>query len=79
MHPIQPQDNGILARIRGEEIAAGIQGLPPPETGQPELMSIEVGTLHNGRVLITYRLRLYKRSRRWYGHWAASRAVPVLH
>lgn len=75
----EQHDNGILAGIRGEEIAAGNQRLPPPGPGQSERLSVEVDTLYNGRVLITYRLQSYKRGKSHYWRWAASRAAAVLY
>ena len=72
-------DNGILALIRGEEIAAGTRHLPPADGGQPERASVEVDTLYQGRVLITYQLKMYKRRKDRYWTWAAIRAAAVLY
>ena len=72
-------DNGILALIRGQEIAAGNNSLPRPGQGQPERMSVEVDTLYWGRVLIVYHLKSHKRGKSHYWSWAAVRAVAVLY
>ena len=76
---IGPHDNGILARIRGEEVAEGSRRLPPAGEGQPARLSVEVDTLHNGRVLITYQLHHFKQRKTSYWAWGACRAVAVLY
>lgn len=72
-------DNGILALVRGEEIAAGISGLPLPGPGQAARLSVEVDTLYQGRVLVAYHLRSHKRGKSHYWFWAAARAAAVLY
>ena len=68
-------DNGILARVPGEFIAAGSKLLPPagPEqlaTGQAVVPDVR----DLGAVRITYELASHRhgKSRRWY--WLAVRA-----
>ncbi|NMM75399.1 hypothetical protein B2J88_20330 [Rhodococcus sp. SRB_17] len=70
-------DNGVLALIRGEEIAAASQRLPQPEQGLPERMTVDVDLLQHGRVRITFRLTLHKRgkSRHWF--WTAVHAEQL--
>ena len=70
-------DNGILARIRREDIAKGSNTLPPAGAGQPEQMKVEIDTPNNGRVRITYALNLNKRGKNRYWFWGAHHAEPV--
>lgn len=69
-----PHDNGCLAKVRGEEIAAGSQFLPSPAEGQPEYLAVEIETVTLGRVRITYHLQSYKRGKIKYWHWVAKHA-----
>lgn len=70
-------DNGILARIRGEDIAKGSNSLPRAGAGQPEQMKVEIDTPGSGRVRITYYLNRHKRGKSHYWFWAAHHAEPV--
>jgi hypothetical protein len=68
-------DNGILAKIPGDFISAGMRQLPPPAAGvdaQPRAVTVQVPD--HGAVQIAYALASYRhgRSRRW--HWVAVRA-----
>jgi hypothetical protein len=71
-------DNGVLARVRGEEIGAASQTLPRPGPDQPKHMTVDIDTVNAGRVRLTFHLSSYKRPRKqqfWY--WLAKRADPL--
>lgn len=72
-------ENGILARVPGQYIAAGGADLPaagPEQESQPVRHVVVDDVPDLGAVRITYRLNSYRqgRSRRW--HWLAVRADP---
>lgn len=72
-------DNGILARVPGEYIAAGASTLPKAGADQEgelvRLVVVEVPDL--GAVRISYRLRSYRHGRSRLWHWLAVRGDVV--
>lgn len=70
-------DNGILAKIRGDDVAAGGQLLPAAGPGQPPELSAVVDTPAFGKVRITYRLKSSPRKKTGLWFWTAFHAVAV--
>jgi hypothetical protein len=70
-------DRGILVKIRGDDISAGLKLLPVARDGQPPELSAVVDTPDFGKVRITYRLKRSPRrmSNLWF--WTACHAVAV--
>ena len=71
-------DNGILAKIRGDDIAAGGQLLPAAGPGQPPELAAVVDTPGFGEVRITYRLKRSPRKKSSLWFWTACHAVALL-
>lgn len=72
-------ENGVLARVPGEFIAAGAKQLPVPseaEAEAPERVAV-VNAPDLGDVRIAYRLRSYRHGRSRLWHWVAIRADQV--
>lgn len=67
-------DNGILVKIRGEDIAAGSRSLPTAACDQPAGRSTVVDTPNFGKVLITYRLGKSPRRHANLWFWTACHA-----
>jgi hypothetical protein len=70
-------DNGILVKIRGDDIAAGSHLLPPAGPGQPGTRSAVVDTPNFGKVQITYRLNRSPRKKTGLWFWTAFHAEAV--
>lgn len=70
-------DNGCLALVRGEEVAAGNNSLPKPETSAETVMVVEVDTQRLGLVRIDYHVKINKRGKAIYRYWTAVRADKV--
>lgn len=70
-------DNGILGKIRGDDIAAGGQMLPTACPGQPPELAAVVDTPGFGKVRITYRLKRSPRRMSGLWFWTAFHAVAV--
>lgn len=68
-------DNGILVKIRGDDIAAGGQMLPPAGPCQPLELAAVVNTAAFGKVRITYRLKNSPRKKTGIWFWTACHAV----
>jgi hypothetical protein len=71
------ENNGILAQVPGEFIAAGTEQLPPPgpdQQEQPTRATVVQGVRDLGAVRITYELKSYRRGKSRAWHWAALRA-----
>lgn len=68
-------DNGILVKIRGDDIAGGSHLLPPAGPGQPPKLSAVVDTPNYGPVRITYRLCKSPRRRVNLWFWTAFHAA----
>lgn len=71
------EDNGILASVPGESIAAGIDQLPragADQQGQPLQKTVVTGVRDLGAVCITYQLNTYRRGRSRLWHWVAVHA-----
>lgn len=70
-------DNGILVKIRGDDISAGSKLLPPAGAGQPPKLSAVVDAPDFGKVLITYRLKSSPRKKTALWFWTACHAAAV--
>ncbi len=70
-------DNGILVKIRGEDISAGGKMLPPAGPRQPPELSAVVDTPDFGKVRITYRLKSSPRKKTGLWFWTACHAAVV--
>jgi hypothetical protein len=73
-------DNGILVKVRGDDIAAGSQLLPSAGPGQPPRLAAVVDTPNLGKVRITYRLNRSPRKKTGLWFWTACHAevAPLL-
>ncbi len=71
-------DNGILAQILGQHVAAGSKQLPPPSDIQPaELVTeLDVGRPH-GLVRIRYKLMRHRHGKSVNWFWTAIHAEQV--
>lgn len=70
-------DNGCLALVKGEEVAAGHNTLPKAESTTETVLVVEVATERCGLVRIEYRLQINKRGKARYRYWHAVRADRV--
>jgi hypothetical protein len=70
-------DNGILERIRGEDIAAAIQTLPPAELSKVDTIEVDHDVPGIGRVRFTARRKRAKHHRHSHYFWSAAKAVVV--
>lgn len=76
--PAAPSANGILARIGGQYISAGVDQLPP---AGPQEMAERVAVVPDvpdlGNVRIRYMLNSYRHGRARHWHWLAVHAEVV--
>lgn len=72
-----PSDNGILAYVGGQYIAAGSAKLPAAKSSEPEERTAMLEVPDLGLVRITYRLNSYKHGRSRHWHWLAVKADRV--
>lgn len=70
-------DNGCLALVRGEEVAAGNNSLPSPGGAVDPVMVVELDTQRCGLVRIEYHLKIHKRGKTRHRYWNAVRADRV--
>lgn len=65
--PSVPGDNGIMAQVPGQHLAAAQLALPPAETMQNQVVTVEADGGWVGRVRITFQSTLHKfhRTQRW--------------
>lgn len=70
-------DNGILARIRGQDIAAALNTLPPAESCETATVETEYDVPDVGRVRFTVERCRSKRGKFVRYFWTACRAVLV--
>lgn len=78
MGPTPGEDNGILARVTGDVIAAGSNGLPSAE-GSKKGDSMTTGaSLHDGtRVLLYYVVMQHTRHKSTHRWWCCYRAGAI--
>jgi hypothetical protein len=69
--------NGILARVRGEDISAGNKQLPDPVHATVGSAIAEVNGLHRGPIQIVYHRRVQRSGRNRFPYWVAVRAWEV--
>ena len=69
--------NGILVKVRADDIAAGSHLLPPAGPGQPVELTAVVDTPNLGKVRITYRLKRSPRKKTGIWFWTAGYAEVV--
>jgi hypothetical protein len=67
-------DNGILARVPGQYVGQGSNGLPDPETATDQELTATVDAGWAGVVTITYRRQLAKHRKHSHWYWRAVRA-----
>ncbi|ABM33449.1 hypothetical protein QRO08_03835 [Paracidovorax citrulli] len=67
-------DNGDLAWVLGEEVADAILSLPPAEPDQPETVTVDTHAQQLGPIRLTLARHRYKRGKRVFWIWVASRA-----
>lgn len=74
MDPVEDDNIGILAQIRGDYITRASNLLPPATAGEDTHAAVEVDVPGIGRVRITFELHSSRgrRSRHWF--WTATRA-----
>lgn len=70
-------DNGILAQVPGQFIAAGMQTLHRPDRQGPQEMRVELDADWVGRVEITYQVREHRRGKSLNVFWHAVHARQV--
>lgn len=70
-------DNGVLALVRGEEVAAGSNSLPNAGGAVDTVMVVEVDTQRCGPVRIEYHLKVHKHGKTRHRFWLAVRAWAV--
>ncbi|MBU2123027.1 MAG: hypothetical protein KJ999_21660 [Gammaproteobacteria bacterium] len=71
-------DKGILVKIPGDDIGAGVKMLPPASAAQPPELSVVVDTPNFGQVRIKYRLNKSPRRMSGLWFWTACYAAAVL-
>lgn len=70
-------DNGCLALVKGEEVAAGHNTLPSAASATETVRVVEVNTERCGLVRIEYHLKVIKQRRVRHRFWHAVRADRV--
>lgn len=70
------EDNGILASVPGQSIAAALESLPPAATTEADQI-VEIKADHIGPVRIDVIRRKAKHGKHSHWYWAAYRAEAV--
>jgi len=70
-------ENGILAQVPGNIVAAALQTLPPPTAIGPDTATVIFDAEHLGLVQFTIEKCRLKHGRHSHYYWSASRAEPV--
>lgn len=72
-----PIDSGILAKLPGGAVAAGIHGLPTAGPTGPQELKAEVDAGWVGRVEITYRVTKFRHGKSVFYCWTGVHARTV--
>lgn len=75
--PASAQANGILSRLRGDQIANALALLPPASAAEPSHRDLEVRFEGWGLVRLLVEKRRARHRRHSHYFWAAYRAEPV--
>ncbi|MCK9511555.1 MAG: hypothetical protein M0R28_10040 [Pigmentiphaga sp.] len=71
-------DNGILTRLPGEYVSAGLAPLPDPMTAhRGEIRRLVVSAGPHGRVRVTYKLLTRKSGEQSHHFWCAIHAEQI--
>lgn len=70
-------ENGVLAQVPGNIVAAALNSLPPPTAIGPDTAAVIFDAEHLGLVQFTIEKRRVKHGRHSHYYWSASRAEPV--
>jgi len=70
------EDNGILAKLTGADVAKAVLMCPDPDTAQGQERTVLIGTEYHGAVRVRCRLLRLKRGRNLLRFWTAVRAEP---
>ena len=68
------QDNGILGRVDGQYVAGAISLLPPADTAEDRVHTIEIDAGHAGRVRLYARRRRVRHNKHSHWFWSVFRA-----
>ena len=69
------EDNGILAKLTGSDVARAVRACPPPDAHSLE-RTVLIGSEYHGAVRVTCRLLRLKRGRKRLVFWNAVSAEP---
>jgi hypothetical protein len=70
-------DQNVLAKIRGEHVAAALQTLPAAATDTVDERTTEIEVPHFGRVRFYFRRLSSRKGKARHSFWTAEKAVVV--
>lgn len=74
---LSPNDNGILARIRGDLVSQALRTLPAPSVTSPATAAVIMEVEGIGTVQFSVARKLAKRGKHSHYYWSAERAERI--